>query len=463
MVRAAPAVDSQGNLYVGTDDSIGGTAGRLVSLNPVDGGMRTNFPISTGAVQSVAVATSRYGVGSDVGNIVYLNSNGVAGSRIDMYTPDGGVTGQPLVEAVQKTYSALALFRGDAQAVSSVSAAAVINSTGVPGYVGSASPTAAARFSSPSMDYLLPVPGASAPFAPTNAAVFSQDGGVEFVFATGNAPTSPRRLQSVLYSRSGVNWFGPSATSTAFGTGGTVPNSVCGAGVSTFLSLENGTSATATLRGSVVPGAYADLPGAPTAFESASPAVIASRSGAGSDVTVMFGSNLATNASTDWLLSAPANSATATMGGSAQGIATPAGLDGRLLTSPVIGGGGLPHGAGGSADRLYAVQESGALRAFVVSPAVGVSGASAEWAATSSEVFGSPKTVYAHPTLDCTRPYQAGRPGVLYVVATDGTVAAVLVDSSTLSTTAPWPKWQRTAGNAGNPDEALFPRNPGCN
>jgi hypothetical protein len=55
-----------------------------------------------------------------------------------------------------------------------------------------------------------------------------------------------------------------------------------------------------------------------------------------------------------------------------------------------------------------------------------------------------------------------GRPGTLYVVATDGTVAAILVDSQKLSTTAPWPKWQRTAGNAGNTDSSLFPLNPGC-
>ena len=53
-----------------------------------------------------------------------------------------------------------------------------------------------------------------------------------------------------------------------------------------------------------------------------------------------------------------------------------------------------------------------------------------------------------------------GTPGrIADVVVDDGRITAVIVDSTRLEPTAAWPKWQRTAGNSGNP---LFPLNPGC-
>jgi hypothetical protein len=66
--------------------------------------------------------------------------------------------------------------------------------------------------------------------------------------------------------------------------------------------------------------------------------------------------------------------------------------------------------------------------------------------------------VIAHPTLDCSR---NGSPttGTLYVVSARGDVVAVIVDSTRLDDSMPWPKWQRTAGNSGN---TTFPLNPGC-
>lgn len=54
-------------------------------------------------------------------------------------------------------------------------------------------------------------------------------------------------------------------------------------------------------------------------------------------------------------------------------------------------------------------------------------------------------------------------PGVLYSVSSAGLVTAVVVDSRKLAT-SPWPKWQRTAANAGSLGAAPsdFPLNPGC-
>ncbi len=65
------------------------------------------------------------------------------------------------------------------------------------------------------------------------------------------------------------------------------------------------------------------------------------------------------------------------------------------------------------------------------------------------------------PTLDCNR-REANRPGTLYVATTQGDIYALIVDAPRLKRDAPWPKWQRTAGNAGNDDDAYFPLNPGC-
>ena len=73
--------------------------------------------------------------------------------------------------------------------------------------------------------------------------------------------------------------------------------------------------------------------------------------------------------------------------------------------------------------------------------------------------------IYAHPTLDCNRRPGAATAttGVLYVAAGSGRVAAIIVDSpKLLDATDVWPKFQRTAGNAGNTDATRFPFNPGC-
>ncbi len=67
----------------------------------------------------------------------------------------------------------------------------------------------------------------------------------------------------------------------------------------------------------------------------------------------------------------------------------------------------------------------------------------------------------ASPTLDCKRS-DAGVPmnsekGVLYVGSTSGSFFSVVVDSSGLSATAPWPKYQHDVRNTGNPTTPIQP------
>jgi hypothetical protein len=453
-LRAAPALDSQGNLYLGTEDpsAPSGTTGRLVSLNPADGGMRTNFPIPTGAVQSISIGQSRLVVSTAQPpvEVVYANSNAAAASRIDLFRTDGTAAPGGITDSNRSTSGALALFRADNSPQAEVGATTVFNSGSLPPRIASASPVRGLSNSADNSTFQLPVPSVSPPNSPVNVVIFGRDGGAELVFATDDG-VSARQLESQRFAAGTWTTVG---SSPGLGTIGS-PVGLCATADSTFLSMTSRTPALVVSRALQGPQPLPDA-GSPSSPSVTFAPVLAARA---SGVTAIFNTNL--TGGSDWLFSSVADPAAPSLG-------VPVGLSAttsssRLVTSPVIGGGGLPHGPAGIGDRLFAVTQDGTIRSFVVSPVNGVAGASAEWTATPAEVFGDVKTVYAHPTLDCTRPSVAGRPGVLYVVATDGTVAAIIVDSSKLSTTAPWPKWQRTAGNAGNDDEALFPRNPGCN
>ncbi|MBL8938074.1 MAG: hypothetical protein JNM69_26155 [Archangium sp.] len=455
VVRAAPVLDSVGTLYVGVADNDAGTAGRLVALQPTDGG--STVTVVTGAVQSVSVARSRVDA-TQTADVVYVNSNVAMGSRVDMYQTTGAPLGSPLVDTTRKTWSALALFRADTTATPEVGAAALLNASVTPalnGLVGGVTPTQMPALSTTDAEYMLPVPGATPPNSPVNAIVFGRDGGTQLIFPTDDGSTS-RRLHGRRFS--GGAWLGGTAGPGLSSTGS--PVALSAAGVATYLALtgrERPLFVSKTLLAAVAVG-----PTDGGTLNTAYAPVITNRTPAnGVDATAMYGCNFTGIGNSSWLLSSGTDTATALALDSPLGLAGPAST--QLVTSPVIGGGGLAHGVGGSADRLYSVTADGALRVFVVSATDGVAGATPEWSATPAEVFGSVKTVYAHPTMDCSRPSAPGRPGVLYVVATDGTVAAIVVDSAKLSATAPWPKWQRTAGNAGNDDEALFPKNPGCN
>jgi hypothetical protein len=120
---------------------------------------------------------------------------------------------------------------------------------------------------------------------------------------------------------------------------------------------------------------------------------------------------------------------------------------GAVRTSPVLGK------AANGATWGYAVTGAGELAAFRMD-------AAGSWRASS--IVGSGGTVLAHPTLDCNRGGN-NKTGVLYIGGQNGNVVAIVVDSpGLLDTAGAWPKYQRTAGNAGN-DDTTFPTNwSGC-
>jgi hypothetical protein len=125
-----------------------------------------------------------------------------------------------------------------------------------------------------------------------------------------------------------------------------------------------------------------------------------------------------------------------------------------IRTTPVLG-----EPRGGAPGLGYAVDTSGRI---IVFPLGGTAASPANWGAA----FMVPaQTVRAHPNLDCNRRSGAATSttGILYVASTSGRLAAIVVDSPRLLTTAgAWPKYQRTASNSGNTNNAAFPLNPGC-
>jgi hypothetical protein len=134
------------------------------------------------------------------------------------------------------------------------------------------------------------------------------------------------------------------------------------------------------------------------------------------------------------------------------GVAVKSG-SGAIRAAPVLGKArpGQAVGLG------YAVNSTGNLFVFAQD---GSTNSATDWGA----IFVGAPTIYAHPTLDCNRRVGAATAttGILYVASSTGKVAAIVVDSPVLlDTVGAWPKYQRTAGNAGNTD-TRFPFNPGC-
>jgi hypothetical protein len=107
----------------------------------------------------------------------------------------------------------------------------------------------------------------------------------------------------------------------------------------------------------------------------------------------------------------------------------------------------------GGVGQGYAVSNTGNVVAFTVGTSGGVAWTTA-----------LPAPVLTHPTLDCNRQSPTTKTGILYVGTKGGYVQAIIVDNpGLLDTAGAWPKYQRSAGNAGNDDLLNFPTNwPGC-
>ncbi len=428
-VRAAPALDNRGNLYIGTQDLLG--TGRLVSFSP-SGVQR--FATSVGAVQSVAVTETD--VSGAVAEVAYVAvaTGANSGALRMLNTTDGGLMAafasvSSCLEASRSTSSAIALFDG--------------------GTLNGFTETAAVMVFNPN-----PVAGADTGRLCTFG---SRSGGVTAVGDLGTAQPTPDG--SLLLSPANIVVSGDQAyfqrpdntlnyvTLKPLASGGASGGYGGLGAIPTGLAIGGATLVGAWVNASTNrPLATWQLPGAPSTLVTVNntlwsyaraPAVLS-----GAVITETE------EALQDWAFSM---TLVGTGLGTPVGVLSPSSSSFSDATTPVIG-----TGTGGNL-RAYLVNRSGEL--FVYDGATASGGIANLGVTWRAPLFATAGQVIAHPTLDCNRGWVPGRPGTLYVVALDGQVTAVIVDSTRLDPTTPWPKWQRTAGNSGN---TAFELNPGC-
>ena len=424
-VRAAPALDKAGNLFIGTQDGLG--SGRVISYSPT-GALRFAVPI--GAVQSVAIAESD--VSGSLQELAYVSAlTGASSGVLRVLATDGGALPAASLftctDAQRPTYSAIGLYDagiGMNGGLAEVAAVLVFNPA-MPtdnSMLCSYGPRTGAALALGPGQLSQPFPDGTTLLSPVNITFAGKQGWVQ------------RNDANNQLNYINVNPLSSGGASAGYGGVGAVP---------TGLALGNGaivaTWANASLNDPIATYLMSN-PNGPVAvpnsvWATARPAAILNNS-------VITSTN---RIGINWLLSL-------TQSGTALGAPSPVGT-----FTPVSGSNtGGTTVVVGTGQRVYSVRRDGHLFVYDGSGATGVAGLSPAW---SDNLFpGNPVDVVAHPTLDCSR-VGAGRPGTLYVVTLSGLVVAVIVDSTKLQANAPWPKWQRTAGNAGNPD---FPLNPGC-
>ena len=444
--RAAPAVDQNGNLYFGTDDNGAGTTGRVVSLYP-DGGVR--WTRVGGAVQALATANSTIETPTGArADVVFVAANedssgNKTGRLTAVLASDGQPTGlnaSPCRVAGNPIFSApsLMVLSGSSTGNTQQVGAFGMLSTGLSnGRVCGYGPVSGNDNGPVNAQYRLPEPASTPPASPVNLAF------------TGLAHVG------VLEDFSAQTWSWTSTASPATGTnqprGGMGPTQT---GVALIPTM--GAAVTVTTQVAFPPreaigllgtglGNAAYVPTDGGVFTRSAPVVVIPSSTA-NEWHLVGGGNPST---TDWLRVTTVTTAAPTAPGFVSGPRsatqpTTTQVE-ELLTSPVYG----------DASELYAVTKAGRLHVFGVTAAGGITH---KWQASLTGTG----DVVAHPTLDCNRT-RSMAPGVLYTVSSGGMVSAIVVDSRKLGA-SPWPKWQRTAGNAGSLGAAPadFPLNPGC-
>lgn len=424
-LRAAPALGSDGTLYLGSANGAdnGGTIFALAPTGNTKAGW-TDAGSPVGAVQGIAVANTAYG------EAVFFAANnsasrGILGAR---QTSDGSLGSllQPEFQggASSRTYSGIGLMSVDLGAVTGVETVAVATigvgtdalpaayragaaciipgSTGTPNMAAPQVPTATESATNVALD------GTTAYFIGRGGRVFSSS-----LTAGWSTPLEFRVGTNSSASFTGSALFRnfSSAWELALG-GGTLPGNL------NLMALPGGAFSTITVGSNNRVGMPALLPqgGPPAAF------IYAGVDGSPSTIDRF-----------------QLNQSTSTPGPQTTGFASAA---------PVLGANSLG----------YAVAGDGQLTVF----------STLNFASSGGWRAGLPTSgIAASPTLDCVRNaagvgIAGARVGVLYVASTNGTVTAILVDSPKLDTaTSGWPKYQRTAGNAGNTDTS-FGLNPGC-
>lgn len=440
-IRAAPALDSKGRLYVGTTDT--NNNGNVYQI-----GLRGEVGLFAGgaAVQSIAVAESAVLGGRE--ELVYIASNTAGGGNLRGHRLDGGfATGSGASGCfnsfgLAKTHAAVALFdAGVGSNGMEVGATGIFEPGGGTGTGGALCVYRA--FSGPAQlteastsNWVVPnVPN------PANSAtnLVAVDNDV-YLFQTN------RLLRRFAWSSPSNLAFTDMGASAALATSGT-PVSLAASPGRIF----------ATIVGPAQPFVSTDRTGAQvstfgnTSYSASGPVVLGPSNSASVPAPAI--AYASTTLVTGDVLQKLLASLTQNISPQAVGVVNVAGT-GAVEAAPVLG---TPRGGQAGDALLYLMRRGGALEVF----SVGADGSSTAGWSGSLFLTGTP-SFFASPTLDCSRDASgAGRTGsgTFYAVASDGRIAAVIVDSPRLSTDAPWPKWQRTAGNAGNPG---FPLNPGC-
>ncbi len=439
---AAPAVDTQGNLYVGASNNID-NVGSLISLHPIDGGIRWQNA-SLGAVQALATANSTTQT-AGLQDLAYVASNedntGTKIGRLRAVRADdggvGGLSASICQDAARPMFSAPALVvvgGGSAGNSQQVGALGIFNSV--------TSPTA--------------VSGEGCIYRPANGAQSSVQ---KPEFALPEVPTPASSVANIVstgtthfsvnsdFSIESWTWTSTMGLSANGGLGrisGPTQTGllVLGGGPGSFPLLT--TQISSTPLSAIGAGLMNPASIGASGFTRASPAVVLP--GMGSSVFVLAGGD--DSGGGGWLRLSQVSLSVSSMPtfiGTPQAVSSlPAGIE-SLPTSPIYG----------DANQVYVVTRGGRL--FVLNATT--SGLTFAWSAQLT----AQGDVLAHPTLDCNRS-RPGAPGVLYSISSQGTVSAVVVDSRRLGSSV-WPKWQRTAGNAGSVGSAStdFPLNPGCN
>ncbi len=421
-LRAAPAVGPDGTVFVGSMNGAN-TGGTLFALNPSDGGvLKTDATL--GAIQSLATSVS-----NDAG-LVYYTANSSAGkvgarlaSDVTLSATQSAVGGN----GTSPTYSALGLVAKTGTEVGAIAAFNVDPSS-----------SAASR---------LQVYWSSAGNEPLGAVV-SNPTAFEFALVPDSVSSANNIVvngtEAYLLTRpAGVGLYRQTIqTVNGTPTLGTALN-IATTGSGTYASgqlLVGGESLIGGMVGlqdfyrvgaGVVPGNL--TVGADNGLAAAVSPTLAFV-GRGSDLVSFNPTSLGL-----------------------PGVALKSAA-GTIRTSPVLGKARVGQAMGLG----YAVNSAGKLFVFAQDGSAAAANSASDWL----NVFATGSNpVYAHPTLDCNRRAGAATSstGILYVASGSGKVVAIVVDSpSLLDTSGAWPKYQRTAGNAGNTDNARFPLNPGC-
>jgi hypothetical protein len=420
-VRATPAIGADGTIYLGSVALA--TTGSLVGIDPTDGGI-IRSAVLPGAVQSLATAFSVTQGNSTGEELVFFTANdtlGRLGARKASDLTTTGVRNAETGNQTDSTVSGLALLQLGAGQVGAVG-------------TFNGAPAVASRFSV---------------FKPSSAAagVDAPDAGAFEMSVTSNTADVPN---NVIVDGTNAYFIASADPNTCTSQ---VVTSVTGSPtVGRMLNLFSsgnpcGTTAQSWVGNEVLVGGFAgglslfkfDASTATPVSGNLGVAVSNGASAVASNSVAFLGRG------NDLIRYSPSM-----LSSGATRLATGV----NIRTSPVLG-----KARSGDPAKGYAVDTSGGLRVFDQNGAT-------DSAISFGYVFnGGPQSVRAHPTLDCNRRIGAATSttGILYVASSSGRLSAIIVDSPRLlDATGAWPKYQRTAANAGNTNNLAFPLNPGC-